>query len=146
MYFPGEQGLTGPLSSCSTGLLAFPTPFTGQGQGPLQEQPSGLSPGQVPGQSHGQSALEGFQRLDSLAQIAVLQRLTAAKADAADNKWLQARVQQLSYITCCVCMNHPDCIQHSQLVCELFWLPWHSSDAHGVALALDFDVLAAVKR
>lgn len=91
----GEQGLPGLLSSSSSGLLAFQMPFAGQGQGPLPEQRTGLSPGQVPGQSHGQSALEGFQRLDSSAQIAVLQRLTAAKADAPDNKWPQARIQQL---------------------------------------------------
>lgn len=91
----GDQGLPGLLSSCNTGLLAFQTPFAGQGQGPSQEQPTGLCPGQVPGQSHGQRALEGFQRLDSSAQIAVLQRLTAAKADSADNQWLQARVLQL---------------------------------------------------
>ena len=95
MCLPGEQGLPGLLSSCSRGLLAFQTPFAGQGQGPLQEQLTGLSPGQISGQSHGQSALEGFQRLDSSAQIALLQRLTAAKADAPDSKWLQARLHQL---------------------------------------------------
>lgn len=95
MCLPGEQGLPGLLSSCSSGLLAFQTPFAGQGQGLLQEQLTGLSPGQAAGQSHGQNALEGFQRLDSSAQIALLQRLTAPKADSPDNKWPQARAHQL---------------------------------------------------
>ena len=116
MCFPGEQGLSGLLSSCSSGLLAFQVPFAGQSQGPLQEQLTGRSPGQVPGQSHGQSALEGFQCLESAAQIAVLQRLTAAKADASDKKWLQARVQQLQQVICWMCMNQADSFN----TCSLF--------------------------
>lgn len=103
---PGEQGLPGLLSSRSSGLLPLQTPFAGQaqgqGQGPLHDQLTGPPPGPPPsGQGHAQNALEGFQCLDSAAQIAVLQRLTAAKADAPDNKWLQAGFHHL-YRTCCI--------------------------------------------
>ena len=96
-YTAGERSLSGLLSSCSSGQLALQgQPPPGQGLGQLQGPSVEQGPGQLPGQSQGQSALEGFQRLDSTAQIALLQRLTAAKAEGAEGKWLQASISYSS--------------------------------------------------
>ncbi|KAL3162881.1 hypothetical protein ABBQ32_009330 [Trebouxia sp. C0010 RCD-2024] len=89
---PGQQSLPGLLPGCSSGLPVFQSPFAGQGQGPLHGQLAAPSFGQVPGQGQlpGKSpALEGFQRLDSAGQLALLQRLTAGKPGNPDNKWAQ---------------------------------------------------------
>lgn len=101
----GQQiSLTGLLPARSSGLLALQSPFAGQGQGPLRGQPAApgfgqvAGQGQVPGKSPGPSALEGFQRLDSAGQIALLQRLTAAKPGNPANRWAEVVCLQLSVL------------------------------------------------
>lgn len=97
----GQQSLPGLLPGCSSGLPVFQSPFAGQGQGPLHGQLAAPSFGQVPGQGQlpGKSpALEGFQRLDSAGQLALLQRLTAGKPGNPDNKWAQVLRLHLSVL------------------------------------------------
>lgn len=110
----GQQRLSGLLSSCTSGLLALHTPVPGPGQGPLQGQlaspGTGHLPGHLAGQGHlpgpsqGPSALEGFQGLDSAAKIALLQRLTAAKAGPADKEWAKV-------------LRHLSCSLHTVRIC-----------------------------
>lgn len=122
----GDQGLPGLPSSCSSELLPLQTPFAGQGQGPLHDQLTGPPPAQASGQGHAPNALEGFQRLDPAAQIAVLQRLTAAKADAPDSRWLQARFHQLHH-TCCICTKRADHgVKNSRLCATCNVPPWQN--------------------
>ena len=85
-----DRSLSGLLSSCSSGQLTLQGHLSGQAHTQLPRQ----GQGQLPGQSHGQKALEGFQQLDFSAQIALLQRLTAARVDVSDSKLLQASCPQ----------------------------------------------------